>query len=589
MSVDDNNNRQTAAKLVSKELLELCKSDSLSEKGLREIIERHPHDHHVSDYQFFLWACINERVTERVIRCLFEYFPVAISAHHDGWSALHYACCNKNMTLNIVQLLIDAAPNSVRSISNSGRMPLHCLCYAKNGDEIAVVEMLKLLIEKHPEAIRHATNKGSLPIHLALRSKNVTLNIIQLLIDAAPDSIRSVDEDGDTPLHNLCMNEELDERAAMEILKLLIEKHPEAVRHANNDGDLPIHFAGSPEFSRILIEAYPGSERIAGHSGWLPFNSACYRGTFATVKYLYKIYPDAINHRTRDGYHPIHHAIVGVRHRIHPKAAVGVVKFLLDCDPSAKLQKVRGKSLLQLACSLEYVDLSIEAGVQVQVINTIYDAYPEAIEDNRISSNIDRWGQQVQSFISSQLAYSRQAKDIRLMTTPDDNGQLPLHTALQNDVRLGSIKLLVKGNPPALQSPDNNGALPLHMACRHHESSHVVRYLVGLDTTTLDAVDREGNTALHYACRGANYETIAMLVETYDAVSVSKRNAHGKLPINLLLESERVSDRESVEYTGSVFMLLTAYPEAIMNFNVTRQQANTASCSLQNGKKRKLG
>ena len=95
------------------------------------------------------------------------------------------------------------------------------------------------------------------------------------------------------------------------------------------------------------------------------------------------------------------------------------------------------------------MDLSIEAGVQVQVIETIYDAYPEAIEDNRISSNIDHWRQQVQSFISSQLAYSRQAKDIHLMTTPDDNGQLPLHTALQNDVRLGSIKLLVRGNPSA--------------------------------------------------------------------------------------------------------------------------------------------
>eukprot|EP00984_Skeletonema_dohrnii_P005581 scaffold1968_cov89-Skeletonema_dohrnii-CCMP3373.AAC.8 len=455
-----------------------------------------------------------------------------------------------------MQLLIDAAPDSVRSLSNSGWMPLHRLCRYGKVDEIAAVKIFTLLVEKCPEAVRHANNSGNLPIHLALRNKNVTLSIVKLLIDAAPDSIRSADQGGDMPLHNLCMNEELDERAAMEILKLLIEKHPEAIRHANNDGDLPIHFAAggkAPEFYRILIEAYPGSERIAGHLGWLPFNSACYRGTFATVKYLYKIYPDAINHRTTDGYHPIHYALIGVKHRIHPIAAVRVVKVLLDCDPSVKLQKVRGKSLLQLACSLEYVDLSIEAGVQVQVIKTIYDAYPEAIEDNSISSNSDHWRQQVQSFISSQKAYSRQAKDVRLMTTPDDNGQLPLHTALQKDVTLGSIKLVVKGNPPALQSPDNNGALPLHVACQHHESSHVVRYLVGLDTTALDDVDREGNTALHYACRGAKYETIAMLVETYDAISVSKRNAHGKLPINLLLESERVSDRESVDTRRASF------------------------------------
>jgi ankyrin repeat protein len=174
------------------------------------------------------------------------------------------------------------------------------------------------------------------------------------------------------------------------------------------------------------------------------------------------------------------------------------------------------------------------------------------------------------------------------MTTPDGNGELPLHTALQHNVTLGSIKLLVKGNPLALQSPNNSGALPLHVACQHHDSASVVQYLVGLDTSTLDAVDRDGHTTLHHACRGAKYETIALLVEKYDAASVSKRNVHNILPVDLLFVSDRVSDRESVEYTESVFMLLTAYPEAIMNYNATRQQANTAGCSSQNGKKRKL-
>ena len=37
------------------------------------------------------------------------------------------------------------------------------------------------------------------------------------------------------------------------------------------------------------------------------------------------------------------------------------------------------------------------------------------------------------------------------MTTPDEKGQLPLHTALQNNATLGSIKLLVKGNDSVLQ------------------------------------------------------------------------------------------------------------------------------------------
>jgi len=56
-----------------------------------------------------------------------------------------------------------------------------------------------------------------------------------------------------------------------------------------------------------------------------------------------------------------------------------------------------------------------------------------------------------------------------------------------------------------------------------------------------------------------------MLLEKYDAVSVSTRNAHGKLPVDLLWESDLIPDRESVEYTESVFRLLKVHPETAMS------------------------
>eukprot|EP00985_Skeletonema_marinoi_P006702 scaffold2911_cov73-Skeletonema_marinoi.AAC.3 len=397
----------------------------------------------------------------------------------------------------------------------------------------------------------------------------MTVNIIQLLIDAAPASVRSVNNQGRMPLHCLCGSKAIkaNEADELEVLKLLIGKHPEAVRRAtSNNGCLPIHIAGkwrSLEFCRVLIESYPGSERISNVEGKLPLYYASIYNTFATVEYLYKLHPDAINHAATNGAYPIHYAIIGVTQRLNPIVALGVVKYLLDCDLGVKLlHKVRGKSLLRFACHREYNDSNIEAAVEI--IQAIYDAHPEAIEENRIASDIQLYHQQVQTFINIQLFCARKAKNRHVMTTPDDNGQLPLHRALQYNARLGLIKLLVRGNPPALQAPDNSGTLPLHVACQHHNSSNVVQYLVGLDATTLDAVDHEGNTALHYACRSAKYETIAMLLEKYDAVSVSKQNAHGKLPIDLLWESNEVEDRGSVEYTESVFRLLAAYPETVM-------------------------
>jgi len=117
----------------------------------------------------------------------------------------------------------------------------------------------------------------------------------------------------------------------------------------------------------------------------------------------------------------------------------------------------------------------------------------------------------------------------------------------------------------------------------------VFQYLVELDTTTLKTVDRDGNTALHYACRGANYDTIALLLEKYEPVSVSERNAQKKLPIDLLFESNEVLDRESVEYTESIFRLLRAYPEAVLNNSThAKQQSSSAAFKSSSGKKRKL-
>eukprot|EP00984_Skeletonema_dohrnii_P027407 scaffold16953_cov79-Skeletonema_dohrnii-CCMP3373.AAC.3 len=518
--MSDNDSRESAESL-SDELFEHCESESLSEDGLRDIIGRHHqlltpnNNRHVSNYKFFLVACLNERVTEGIIQCLLEYFPAAASTINDN---------------------------------------------------------------------------GQLPLHFALCNQNVTLNIIQILIDAAPDTVRSVDEDGEMPLQCLCGTKVLDEAAALDILKLLIEKYPEAVRHAENDGSLPIHYAAisskNPEFCRELIKAYPGSEHMTGTNDAAPLHYACRHNSVDTVEYLYKVYPDAINHATTDGHYPIHYAITGMNHRDSPIAAVDIVQFLLGCDPTVKLQKFRGEFLLYCACQWDYTDSNIHAGIEM--VKVIYDAHPEAIEDNNITSDIHRYHEQVQTLINSQLVYARLAKNHRMMTTPDHNRQLPLHTALQNNVRLGSIKLLVKGNPSAIRNFDQSGVIPLHLACRHHDSTNVIQYLLSLDTTTLDAVDREGNTALHYACRGAKYETITMLLETYDAVSVSRRNARKKLPINLLWESNVVEDRDGIAYTESVFRLLKAYPEIVMDYNEDTKQPAAADAT-QNGKKRKFG
>jgi ankyrin repeat protein len=670
-------------------LKQLCLSESLSLDGLREIIGLDgcgvpSNDSGIDNNykKFFLVACLNERVTEGILRYLLQYFPGAATfVDQNMHTALHLICYNKNVTIGMVQLLIDAFPGSLCRETKKGNMPLHCLCRNDDlDDKEGGLKILKLLLEKCPESVRHADMDGMIPLHLAAAkqspefcrilveaypgservtnnngvlpfqaacqcnavatvkylyqlypesingggrsgahpihsaivglentrnpidsvevlkflmdcnpdalsstgetllhiafvNKNVTLGTVQLLIDAFPESLHHGDHKGFMPLHRFCLNNNRDEAIKVKILNLLLERYPESVRHSTGRGNLPIHIAAanqSPEFCRILIEAYPGSERITTDYGMLPFHAACRCNTVATAKYLYQLYPEIINVATNDGWYPIHHAIMGLNRRNNPKYGIEVMRFLLDCNLDVVLQKRQGKLPFFWVCK-EATNETPKLNAYLKIVQMLYDAYPEAIESNEVKSDVGEFCAEVQTFINTQITYARQAKDLQQMKTPDENGQLPLHKAFHDyaTITLGSIKLLVKGNPSAIREVDNRGMIPLHIACQHHVSPAVVEYLINLNEVTLGTIDDEGNTALHYACRGANHSIIALLLDKYGSISVSKQNAQKHLPIDLLFQSKNeLRDNESVKFTESIYRLIRANPETLMHYDL---------------------
>jgi hypothetical protein len=256
------------------------------------------------------------------------------------------------------------------------------------------------------------------------------------------------------------------------------------------------------------------------------------------------------------------------RRKDNPETAIEMVQFLLDCDPDVVLQKHQGAFPLYWVCVWAIDANTVRLNAYLKVLQILYDAHPEAIDEVASDVRVVVCScKKVETFIITQSIYARQAKDLHLMTTPDENGQLPLHKALRDDVKifLGSIKLLVRGNPSAITCADNSGTIPLHVACQHNESASIVEYLLDLDLTALRALDFDDNTALHYACRGANHAIIALLLDKYGSMSVSKRNTNNQLPIHLLLESNEVSNREDIKYTESIYRLLRANPETIIN------------------------
>jgi len=103
------------------------------------------------------------------------------------------------------------------------------------------------------------------------------------------------------------------------------------------------------------------------------------------------------------------------------------------------------------------------------------------------------------------------------------------------------------------------GELPLHKAARYSPLK-VVEYLVGRNESTLTIPDEMGELPLHEACV-RNNKVVEYLI-TKNMASISTMNCRDQLPVHILSDASRKSKRllRSVEYTDTIFKLLTAYP-----------------------------
>jgi len=154
------------------------------------------------------------------------------------------------------------------------------------------------------------------------------------------------------------------------------------------------------------------------------------------------------------------------------------------------------------------------------------------------------------------------------MRTFDFVGYFPLHRAVRDNAPIGAIKLLVKGNADAVDVPDRSEMYPLDIACQF-STLGVVKYLVELSPDRLNPCGFSRNFPLHHACRGGNCEVISYLLETpMAAASVSERNSDDMLPIHLFCEfiNRQEEEEDTPEYTETIWRLLTAYPETVLNW-----------------------
>ena len=177
----------------------------------------------------------------------------ALQIGPNGCAALHVACHNSPPT-DIVEVLISAAPKTVKLIDDYGWIPLHYACASGASEEV-----LRILIGKHPESKFQKDSKGRTPLHFALGnvkqpvSAKATILLASSGADALPDS------NGMLPIHYACAY-----GASEDVLHVLTDDSDDKILAKDNRGRTPLHFAmgncdraDSPAVVKLLLDKNP--------------------------------------------------------------------------------------------------------------------------------------------------------------------------------------------------------------------------------------------------------------------------------------------------------------------------------------------
>jgi len=461
--------------------------------------------------------------------------------------------------------MVEAYPESL-TITTSLReslcicYPIHALLYNEKINNIQ--EIIGYMLGSNPTCLRVLNGENGTPLHVACQSKNVNLAIVEHLFNAWPEAMQMIDHSGWLPIHEICNNNKIDDGVSLEILQFMLDADPNLPRViAGDEGYLPIHLAVdrmSVDFCKELIKAYPESVKAGANDDNLPIHEACrFRDrddAVDTVEYLLQLYPESINASNEDAWLPIHCAAMNESER-----RTDIVKLLLKYDSDAASKRTESKKRKPLHIASENGHLG--------ATKVLYDAYPQAIfhrdKDGETPITLAKRGR-VKRFLKAQVLYVRKSQDMTVVHTPDANGLLPLHHALKDGAPLGSIKLLVEGNPSALLTADRKLAFPLHIACEF-SSVQVVKFLFELEGIPVSHLDTNKDSILHYACRSGNLGVVKYLITNHASLVASmKVNINEELPIHLLCEYGK-SREDSTQYVETIWLMLLADPEALMS------------------------
>jgi Ankyrin repeats (3 copies) len=207
-------------------------------------------------------------------------------------------------SVEVVQLLVQTWPDSVRERLSDGALALHHAAHAVTCGERSL-DVVQYLVEQHPHSVRAKCRWGELPLHYAARGYAVSLPVVQFLVEQWPLSVREKAHRGFLPLHSAVYCS--DTRSIVDVVRYLVGCWPGSIYERTNDGSLPLHLAlesRRPDMAtlRFLLEQWPDSIQEADDRGMLPLHLAAVSDApLDLVYFLASKWPGAVLPRHETG------------------------------------------------------------------------------------------------------------------------------------------------------------------------------------------------------------------------------------------------------------------------------------------------
>jgi len=231
-----------------------------------------------------------------------------------------------NQFCQVIRLLIQAWPDSVREEDGRGYLPLHYAC-----ERGCTYDVIQFLVECYPMSLRTRTKHFcTLPLHLALQGElgwgrsKLSWETIRFLVQAWPDAMREKDDLMDyLPLHFAIhfgctdietdlMNRACKVKSSLTAIKWLVQVWPNAVRVQDDVGWLPLHlavrFGCTADVVQILVYEWPESCQVPTTNDMLPLHFACSHQSSAVTLFLLDCYPQAVHFKNNKLQLPLHTA-----------------------------------------------------------------------------------------------------------------------------------------------------------------------------------------------------------------------------------------------------------------------------------------